>query len=81
MRDRPDIRSDLPTPRELLIAWHAAQADPRRQPSPEAPGRSVPAAAAAGGAAGAPLAIAAAAIATTAAVRTAATAAAEAPDA
>jgi DNA processing protein len=45
MRDRPDIISDLPTPRELLIAWHAAQADPRRQPSPEAPGRSAPAAA------------------------------------
>jgi DNA processing protein len=79
MRDRTDIISDLPTPRELLIAWHAAQADPRRQPSPEAPGRSAPAAAVA--AAREAIAIAAAAIATTAAVRTAATAAAEAPDA
>jgi DNA processing protein len=46
MRARPDIISDLPTPRELLIAWHAAQSDPRRQPSPEPPGRSAPAAAA-----------------------------------
>jgi DNA processing protein len=46
MRDRSDIQSDLPTPRELLIAWHAAQADPRRQPSPEPPGSSAPAAAA-----------------------------------
>ena len=81
MRHRPDIISDLPTPRELLIAWHAAQADPRRRPSSQAPGRPAPAAAATIAAAREAIAIAAAAIATTAAVRTAATAAAEAPDA
>jgi len=77
MRDRPDILGDLPTPRELLIAWHAAQADPRRQRSAEAPGRSAPAAAATVAAAREAIAIAAAAIAATAAVRAAATAADE----
>jgi DNA processing protein len=60
MRDRPDILSDPPTPRELLIAWHAAQADPRRQPSPEPPGSSAPAAAATVAAARAAIASAAA---------------------
>jgi DNA processing protein len=43
----PDIISDPPTPRELLIAWHAAQADLRRRPSPEVgPGGPAPTAAA-----------------------------------
>jgi len=59
MRERPDTNSDPPTPRELLVAWHAVQADPRLQPLPEAAGRPAPAAAAISAAASAALAIAA----------------------
>jgi len=39
MRERPDIIADPPTPRELLIAWHAGQAGQRRRPPPEPAGR------------------------------------------
>jgi DNA processing protein len=59
MRHPPDIISDLPTPRELLIAWHAAQADSRRRPSPEAAAAATVAAARAAGASAAYAAIAA----------------------
>src|SRR5579862_98871 len=84
MRDRPDSISDPPTPRELLIAWHAVQADPRLQPSPAAAGRPAPAAAAIPAAASAAIAIAtgaSTAAASTAAVSTAAAIAAQVPGA
>jgi DNA processing protein len=42
MRERPDIIADPPTPRELLIAWHAGQGGQRRRPPPEPAGRSSP---------------------------------------
>ena len=79
MRHRPDSISDPPTPRELLIAWHAVQADPRLQPAPEAAGRPVPAAAAIPAAASTSMAIAAGASA--AAASTAAAMAAHVPGA
>jgi DNA processing protein len=46
MREPPDIIADPPTPRELLIAWHAGQAGQRRRPPPEPAGGSSPGAAA-----------------------------------